>query len=482
MMIDAGIRHEDATGGSPSVRVASLRERGARTPRIPDKLSHGSDFPYRRHSSAIPLRLRGTGLRPSFAVGGLSTVWGGAVLPYAAADIADWPFAAADLAEGYAAAAELLKVAGIRDDLDDLLPAGGALHQPMPVSRQAQLIYDRMVARRTRLRGAGIVFGQSRLAVTAEGCDLRGRCLAGCPLDLIYCASKTLAELRRQGLRYETNVVVKTFRDYPDRVELDLAGDDGVTRTIAGRRAFLGAGVVNTAEIVLRSLPAWPRTVTIRDSRYFIVPALMTDRIDNVESEKSHALSQIFVELLGDPPGSVDSHLQVYSYSSTIHEAVADAFGRFSGMLPLGRWLGRVVLLQGYLPSARSGTIALTLRRDGDGEHLELVGKFGRHTRAAIRSAMTRLLRAGRQTGMWPLLPALKIAEPGRGFHCGGTFPMRDRPGPGETDILGRPAGLSRIHLIDSSLFPSVPATTITLSVMANAHRIALASNREEVT
>jgi len=29
------------------------------------------------------------------------------------------------------------------------------------------------------------------------------------------------------------------------------------------------------------------------------------------------------------------------------------------------------------------------------------------------------------------------------------------------------------VHLLDASVFPSIPATTITLTVMANAHRIA---------
>ena len=75
-----------------------------------------------------------------------------------------------------------------------------------------------------------------------------------------------------------------------------------------------------------------------------------------------------------------------------------------------------------------------------------------------------------------PLSPALRTGEPGRGFHTGGTFPMRLNPGSFEVDLLGRPSGFSNVHLVDSSVFPSLPATTITLSVMANAHRIGVAA------
>jgi choline dehydrogenase-like flavoprotein len=69
----------------------------------------------------------------------------------------------------------------------------------------------------------------------------------------------------------------------------------------------------------------------------------------------------------------------------------------------------------------------------------------------------------------------LRPGKPGRSFHSGGTFPMRRSPSSLETDVYGCPDGFSRVHAVDSTVFPSVPATTITLSVMANAHRIASA-------
>jgi choline dehydrogenase-like flavoprotein len=50
---------------------------------------------------------------------------------------------------------------------------------------------------------------------------------------------------------------------------------------------------------------------------------------------------------------------------------------------------------------------------------------------------------------------------------------MRDKPSGLESDVLGRPAGLQRVFVVDASVLPSIPATTITLPVMANAHRIA---------
>jgi choline dehydrogenase-like flavoprotein len=66
----------------------------------------------------------------------------------------------------------------------------------------------------------------------------------------------------------------------------------------------------------------------------------------------------------------------------------------------------------------------------------------------------------------------LQIWPQGKGFHVGGSLPMRERPTELETDVLGRPAGLRLVHVVDASVLPSLPATTITLSAMANAQRI----------
>jgi choline dehydrogenase-like flavoprotein len=52
---------------------------------------------------------------------------------------------------------------------------------------------------------------------------------------------------------------------------------------------------------------------------------------------------------------------------------------------------------------------------------------------------------------------------------------MRAEPGRFETDRWGRPTGFDRVHVVDATVFPSIPSGPITFSVMANAHRIASA-------
>ena len=71
------------------------------------------------------------------------------------------------------------------------------------------------------------------------------------------------------------------------------------------------------------------------------------------------------------------------------------------------------------------------------------------------------------------------VSAAAKSYHFGGSFPHSvNQTGLG-TDRLGHLDRWSNIHLVDASVFPNVPATTFTLTIMANAHRIASESIRQ---
>jgi len=79
--------------------------------------------------------------------------------------------------------------------------------------------------------------------------------------------------------------------------------------------------------------------------------------------------------------------------------------------------------------------------------------------------------KQARRIGAMPLPVMLNIAEPGRGFHSGGSFPMATDPCGFQTDswaVCRVAAGACRgRHRVSQH-----PGHDITFSVMANAHRI----------
>jgi choline dehydrogenase-like flavoprotein len=455
---------------------------------IPLKLAYGSAFPYRDPLDQ-PMTADGVHANPSFARGGLSNVWGASVLPYRTEDMTAWPITADDLAPHYRAALKLMPFSARHDGLEESYP----LHHDRPgmlgSSKQAAELLRDLEANRPALLSRGVSFGASRVAIQAElsngkpGCVYCGKCLYGCPYELIYNSSQSLGQLNAQSsFTYRSGLVVEQLKETGSQVEVNgRATADHAAFQIRADKVFVACGVMSTARIMLTSLDAYDQPIQAVDNCYFLLPLLRYRGRPDAPEEPLYTLAQVFIEVLDKAIGPQTAHLQVYTYNELFAKEVRRMLGPLDGLVPdvLRRsFLGRLLLIQGYLHSDLSARIQITLRgaRGNDAPSLELAGVKNTLTRPALAALKRRLWAERSSMRAIPLSPAMRVGEPGRGFHTGGTFPMCQNPGDFQADLLGRPTGFSRVHVVDASVFPSLPATTITLSVMANAHRIGSAA------
>jgi ferredoxin len=461
-MLDAGLRlepqRERVRAGMAGKAKAdwTAAERALVSPAVqqgavPEKLSYGSDYPYR---GTVAGSLRG-----SYAQGGLSNVWGSAMLPYRARDMADWPVRAEELAPGYSAAMGLLPVSAERDALEAEWPLFAEPAAALRRGAQAERLMGELRRHEPGLREAGLRFGAARVAVRAADCIYCGACLNGCPRELIYSSRQSLAGLK---VDYVPDVVVARVEETEDGAQ--AVARDG--RVFAGARVFVAAGVLNSAEIMLRSLRR--DSVTLLDSQYYIFPWLQLGAAPDVRRAALHTLAQMFVEIDDPAISPFGVHLQVYGYNDIVGATLADKLGGLAKVFPAGLLLNRMLIVQGYLHSAHSGTLEVRLAADG----VQVTPRPGAQAAEKVRQVLGKLGGLAGMVKAYPLRALLQVTEPGRGFHAGGSFPMAQRPGSGQTDVLGRVPGWRRIHLVDASVFPSIAATTITLTAMANAWRI----------
>ncbi len=440
---------------------------------------YGSDLPLRIPASAgdwsglrneIPVR-------PSFAKGGLSNGWGASVLPYRDEDLGDWPIRAADLAPHYSAVSSIIGLAARRDDLAALFPAfQPAGERPLPMSTQAQRLLDRFERRRAELAALGAVAGQSWQAV-AGGCRRCAMCLHGCPYRLIFNASDVVDRLRAApGFTYRPDACAIRFEETGDGVQLWTRAADGTVSTLRCDRLFVAAGVLPTALLVLDSLDEPNYPLRLKDSRHFFVPMLHRWAADpDPATEPRHTLAQLFVEIVDPRVCENTVHVQLYTHNDGFALDMRKRFGALAGAFdPMVATLSRrLIVAQAFLHSHVSPWIMIAMRREDGRPRIDVVRSERAVVGATLSRVRRRLARIARSVDLVPLTAFAHMGAPGSSFHCGGTFPMHESPRQLQTDVLGRPAGLERVHIVDASVFPSIPATTITFSVMANAHRIA---------
>ena len=424
------------------------------------KLLRGSDYPYRQFPHGPQKIQEGVNLSNSYAFSGLSLVWGATMLPYSDTDLSDWPIAATELDAGYRFVLERIPVSGRSDGLRKVYPPYFNQNPLFPTSRFLtffESFRDGQIA--------DFHIGSSRLAVQitsddGKGCNYCAECLNGCPINKIWRSP----EISLANVRYFKNLRVISISEADNQVSLNTLNLEGKSISFSGfDKVFIGAGNIETFRILSTSKLV-PERVVNKDSATFFVPLLLSRKYGKPENA-ANTLSQAFVRHESEIYGA--SQIQLYDFSG-------DLMARARKALPYGRlipnWLIKIPLRRlfvgiGYVSSAHSDAIEMYLDQTKSVVLTKI--RNDKSQKDAIHSIIKELSKVRKILGVRPLFPLVQHALPGEGVHSGGWLAMGE-----SSDLMGRPKGCSNIHVIDSSVFPNIPAGAITFTVMANAVRI----------
>jgi len=450
---------------------------------FPLKRLFGSDVAFRETASFTEVVCDRSDLKMSLAFGGLSTVWGAGLIPFCADDISGWPIRIEALAPYYRECLEEMDLAAIVDDLSEDYPLYTERYGTLRPSRQAAALLADLQRSREPLLRKGIRFGTSRLAVKASrpgessGCVYCGLCLYGCPYGFIYnSADWVTASLSWPAFSYQPDMIVERVDEGAGTVTLYARRrQTGELVKYSGHSAFLACGTIPTTAVLLESIGAWDHPVEMRDSQYFLFPVIRFRKVDGVEQEQLHTLAQAFLEI-HEPRISVKGiHISVHSYNDFLAEALRRQLGMLSRLAPSlpAALVRRLLIFGGYLHSDESPSILFSLRRSAaGGKQVHLQGQERNSSDRIIRRLLRKLAAESMRLKAVPLGSLVRKGLPGRGFHAGGTFPMAEHPKEFQSDLAGRPQGFSRVHAVDATVFPTIPAPSLTFTVMANARRI----------
>jgi ferredoxin len=462
---------------SVSQRPVESKMRG-----VPEKRVFGSNYPFRNvgQLDGLTASADATTSIISAAYGGFSNVWGSQLMPFTASTFDSWPLSAAAIKPHYQAILSQIPFAGEEDDLAGDFPL---MRPPAPlpqISPRSQAVLDAYRRHRSVLNNRGIIMGKARLAIEASNCVRCGMCMSGCPYGLVYSAAQTFDALRQsKRVTHHGGFLVLKVMERTDGVQV-------VAREIAtGRierfeadRAYVACGAMGTTRLVANSLSLFDVELPMLESQQFVLPMLSLRATVDPRRERDFTLNQfnMTVTLNGS---SVDiSQLHFYTFNSAFIDALP-ALLRSSSAEPLQvQLLRRLTVALGYLPSWSSPRLLVRVQPASNdmsvpGLHISRDGAPSGHSRM-LRSVMMKLSRSARLLDLYPVLPMLRLAAGGKSYHWGGSFPhVSNRSTALGSDMLGRVGPWQRIHLVDASVFPSVPAMTFGLTVMANAHRIA---------
>ena len=471
------------------LRRFTARRGSASSARVPRKSILGSEYFYGGGDLRAEM---GTDFKPGFppyseASGGFSAGWGAAFLPIHEDDMGGWPIDHYRLIDAMRQCVSGLPIHEPIDEIARVFPIlGSGRGHARTLSRAEKRILGRLERVGEKSSGFSFVAGQSRLLTdfsdeSDSRCRYCGHCSSGCVFGSIYKASDEVEELAKLGLiEYRRGLRVE---------RIDSTDDGPVIRawnlrsqkmeSIESDRVFVAMGAVQSSVLFLRSMEMFDQPITIRQTGGFLQPLFSVGRLP-LDWPDINTQSAIFAEFKVPKVSANWVHSQISPANELVLRRIG-IHGRRSG------GLGSVVQRQAAehlamalvnIHSSFGPSFEVRIRnnssRDSQVESRQVFSNESKEIHRVVSRSFLKLMRsAGFATTQLIQQGSTTVA----GFHFGASMPMRLQPNSEfETDILGRPTGWSKVHFVDTSVLPSIPATTVGLLTMANGFRIAAES------
>ncbi|MCS7238518.1 MAG: hypothetical protein NZ899_09630 [Thermoguttaceae bacterium] len=443
-------------------------------------------FVRQRADELLPVDQERISVVRSLARGGLANAWGAAAYRYTDHDLADFPVRASELEPYYDLLTQEMGINGAEDDLSPYYGSTAYLQPPIRLGANSQYILEAYTRNKSWLNRRRVFVGRMRSAVLTQPLDGRKpypytNAEAFADVSCFYNPVFTLEKLIAAGaVEYRPGNLVEEFRPREDALEV-LCRDihTGQRRTFCTRELILAAGAVNSARIVLASFRDYQTTLPLLDNPAVYVPSFVLRRIGKPLDVSGYGFATLAIlyewpeyrpyfqglvfETMNVPRAEFFRHMP-FSVRTSL------TFVKY--MLPA------MVVVILYFPSGALPPGTLRLRGDGV---LELRGPEVHIPGRVIRKA----LRVNRKLGLFALALLAERSIYGGSIHYAGCLPMRAEPRLRyECDRFGRLTGCPRVWIADGAALPALSAKNHTLTLMANAMRVAAhvcARVREEV-
>lgn len=413
----------------------------------------------------------------SLATGGLSNVWGCGVAAYAEEAFLKFPFEMSDIEQSYRDIATRIGISGslTQDDLSQYFGLDKWTNGHIPLDRLHESILESYQLRRSQLHNMGVKLGVARKAVLSEnrgkekGCNLCGNCLFGCERQSLYSSIRELGSLMSMPhFDHQAGIVVEKI----EQVErgwkvyvLDAVKE--VRKTLDCKVLVMAAGTLASTRLIFDSISYQkPARLLSTPTAAFL---LLKPKFLGYKTQSGFGLGQLSYTV--NLPDKITGFGSLFS-------PVGIPMSEFVRQIPFQSKMS-IKIMQSVMSSSSIGNVFLPgdlsniFVQLNSRRQLVIDGSYSSETDILQSIVKERLTSAFLKLGVLLVPGSFTLGPVGGGVHYAGTVPMKLDPQLGESSKFGQPTGTTNLFLVDGASLPYLSEQSHTLTIMANADRIA---------
>ncbi|MCX6806445.1 MAG: 4Fe-4S ferredoxin [Patescibacteria group bacterium] len=412
----------------------------------------------------------------SLSTGGLSNAWGSGVACLSETELLNFPFPSAELAGSYEDVAKRIGISGrSNDDLANYHGVDKWAQDPIVLDAIHSYLFARYQKNTSDNIRTQFSLGRTRLATLSadmndrKACTLSGNCLWGCINKSIYSAADEILGLKMyKNFRFLPGFRVQNISSLAESAAIEgIHFSRGIKERFEAKKIFLAAGAIASSALALKALHLFNEVPVLScPTAAFMI---WVPRFLGLPRESGFGSGQLAFKL------KLEGENSAYGATfATLGIPVSEFLGRVPMKAPFG-----LALLSNLLSSCIVGNLFLPGHLGGGKIQLTKQGgimtRYEPHSEALDLAFQAKriLARSYRKMGAVLLPGSYTIGNPGGDIHYAGTLPMRLNPARGETTRNGELSGLPGIHVVDGASLPLLTEKPHTLTIMANADRIA---------
>ena len=419
----------------------------------------------------------------SLAYGGLGAGWGLGTYVYSEEECKKVGLPYDEMKKSYQYVADHIGISADNDDvrpfiLDDIK----RIQAPLKKDNSAEKILQKYKKKHRFFKDKRMYLGSSAMAILTENKADRK---ASSYNDMDFYSDKEKSAYRPQftidELRKKEN-----FEYLGQNLALDFLEEGDITKircfdikqqkevSYKTKKLILATGALGSARIVMRSLKTIDR-LPLLSNPYAYIPGIHWDMLGKKLDSKKNSMAQLMMIYDTDGTNSDLVSIAFYTYQSLmLFRLVKESPLNISDNRLIFQYLQSAFLISGvHHPDSFSENKYLKLipnNKNISGDELSAVYLLNQEEKELIRKRERILMKALLKLGITPI----KRINPGAGssIHYGGTVPFSDKETIGNQSYEGKLYGTKNVYNADSSGFNYLPAKGVTLSIMANSHRV----------